>query len=85
MKIDILSRDKVPSLYLKVKLFSAFKVYKDTKASEVCQELASKRALAPDLNWALFQNVNNELGKQTLCVDVTGIFYYMFTLLCVVN
>ena len=49
-----------------VYLFSSFQVYKGTKASEVCQELASKRALPPDLNWALFQDVNKEIGKQTM-------------------
>ena len=49
-----------------VNLFSSFQVYKGTKASEVCQELASKRALPPDLNWALFQDVNKEIGKRTM-------------------
>jgi hypothetical protein len=39
-------------------------VYSDTKASKICQELAAKRAMAPDLNWTLFQNVNGEIGEK---------------------
>ncbi|CAB4010418.1 arf-GAP with Rho-GAP domain, ANK repeat and PH domain-containing 1-like isoform X1 [Paramuricea clavata] len=42
---------------------SRITVFSDTKASKICQEVQSKRALAPDLNWALFQNVNEEIER----------------------
>jgi hypothetical protein len=53
--------------WLWIFIFSIGQVFSDTKASKICQEVQSKRALAPDLNWALFQNVNGEIGKILWC------------------
>ncbi|XP_028409289.1 arf-GAP with Rho-GAP domain, ANK repeat and PH domain-containing protein 1-like [Dendronephthya gigantea] len=38
-------------------------VYSDTTASKICQELTSKKAMPPDLNWVLFQTVNEEIER----------------------
>ncbi|XP_046854269.1 arf-GAP with Rho-GAP domain, ANK repeat and PH domain-containing protein 1-like isoform X2 [Xenia sp. Carnegie-2017] len=39
------------------------KVYPHTTAGKLCQEIAFRRGMPPDVNWALFQNVDGEIER----------------------